>query len=305
MAIADLTTEQRNPASMHIDTMTTPEIVALINHEDAKIAPEIAKEDAHIAAAIDEASQLYNRGGRLIYAGAGTSGRLGVLDAAELVPTYGIPPERAVGLIAGGMSAMFKSVEGAEDSAELAEHDLKHLNLNANDTVIGIAASGRTPYAIGALMYAQQTHALAVSVTCVADKLATHADIAIAPVVGPEVITGSTRMKAGTAQKMVLNMLSTGVMIRAGKVFGNLMIDVLPTNAKLIDRAERIIVETTGVTKSHAASLLKAAAHKVPVAIVMAKTGMDAETATQVLAAHDGVVSAVLTAWEAEHGGQS
>ncbi|OFM95929.1 N-acetylmuramic acid 6-phosphate etherase [Lactobacillus sp. HMSC068B07] len=230
--------------------MTTPEIVALINHEDAKIAPAIATQTAQIAAAIDEASQRYNRGGRLIYAGAGTSGRLGVLDAAELVPTYGIPPERAVGLIAGGMGAMFKSVEGAEDSAELADH----------------------------------------------------ADIAIAPVVGPEVITGSTRMKAGTAQKMVLNMLSTGVMIRAGKVFGNLMIDVLPTNAKLVDRARRIIAETTGVSATQAASLLEAAAHKVPVAIVMAKTGLDAAAATQVLAAHDGVISDVLTAWEAEHG---
>lgn len=263
MSIADLTTEQRNPASMHIDTMTTPEIVALINHEDAKIAPAIATQTAQIAAAIDEASQRYNRGGRLIYAGAGTSGRLGVLDAAELVPTYGIPPERAVGLIAGGMGAMFKSVEGAEDSAELAEHDLRKLNLNANDTVIGIAASGRTPYAIGALTYAQQVKALAISVTCVAASLlADHADIAIAPVVGPEVITGSTRMKAGTAQKMVLNMLSTGVMIRAGKVFGNLMIDVLPTNAKLVDRAQRIIAETTGVSATRAASLLEAAAHK-------------------------------------------
>ena len=288
---------------MHIDTMTTPEIVALINHEDAKIAPAIATQTAQIAAAIDEASQRYNRGGRLIYAGAGTSGRLGVLDAADLVPTYGIPPERAVGLIAGGMGAMFKSVEGAEDSAELAEHDLRKLNLNANDTVIGIAASGRTPYAIGALTYAQQVKALAISVTCVAASLlADHADIAIAPVVGPEVITGSTRMKAGTAQKMVLNMLSTGVMIRAGKVFGNLMIDVLPTNAKLVDRAQRIITETTGVSATQAASLLEAAANKVPVAIVMAKTGLDAAAATQVLAAHDGVISDVLTAWEAEHG---
>ena len=196
---------------------------------------------------------------------------------------------------------MFKSVEGAEDSAELAEHDLRKLNLNANDTVIGIAASGRTPYAIGALTYAQQVKALAISVTCVAASLlADHA--AIAPVVGPEVITGSTRMKAGTAQKMVLNMLSTGVMIRAGKVFGNLMIDVLPTNAKLVDRAQRIIAETTGVSATRAASLLEAAAHKVPVAIVMAKTGLDAAAATQVLAAHDGVISDVLTAWEAEHG---
>ena len=261
---------------MHIDTMTTPEIVALINHEDAKIAPAIATQTTQIAAAIDEASQRYNRGGR---------------------------PERAVGLIAGGMGAMFKSVEGAEDSAELAEHDLRKLNLNANDTVIGIAASGRTPYAIGALTYAQQVKALAISVTCVAASLlADHADIAIAPVVGPEVITGSTRMKAGTAQKMVLNMLSTGVMIRAGKVFGNLMIDVLPTNAKLVDRAQRIITETTGVSATQAASLLEAAANKVPVAIVMAKTGLDAAAATQVLAAHDGVISDVLTAWEAEHG---
>ena len=283
--------------------MTTPDLVALINAEDAKIAPAIAKENSHIAAAIDAAGQRYNRGGRLIYAGAGTSGRLGVLDAAELVPTYGIPPERAVGLIAGGMSAMFKSVEGAEDSAELAEHDLKRLNLNANDTVIGIAASGRTPYAIGALAFAQQTKALAISVACVPDSvLAQHADIAIAPVVGPEVITGSTRMKAGTAQKMVLNMLSTGVMIRAGKVFENLLVDVLPTNAKLVDRAERIIAATTGVDQIQAATLLKAAGHKVPVAIVMAKTELDAADATQVLADHDGVISAVLAAWEAEHG---
>ncbi|RVU70785.1 MULTISPECIES: N-acetylmuramic acid 6-phosphate etherase [Lactobacillus] len=295
MAIKDLETEKRNPNTMHIDTMSTLEMVKTINREDQKVAEAVGTQDAKIAKAIDLASANYRQGGRLIYIGAGTSGRLGVLDAAELVPTYGIKPERAIGLIAGGKGAMYVAVEGAEDSEELAQKDLRDLNLNKKDIVIGLAASGRTPYVIGGLNYASHVGAVTIAVACVKDsKIGQVAQVPIEAVVGPEVITGSTRMKAGTAQKMILNMISTGVMIRQGKVYQNVMIDVLPTNQKLVDRACRIVKAVTGVAKEKAEKILHQADKNVPLAIVMAKTGLPVAEAKKLLAGHHDSVSEVL-----------
>ena len=295
MEIKNLETEARNPATTHIDTMSTLDMVKTINAEDQKVALAVAGESNQIAKAIDQASTRYSAGGRLIYIGAGTSGRLGVLDAAELVPTYGIKPERAIGLIAGGKKAMFAAVEGAEDSVTMGETDLKNLKLTANDIVIGLAASGRTPYVIGGLKYAAKVQALTIAVACVPNSVIGQiAEIAINAVVGPEVITGSTRMKAGTAQKMILNMISTGVMIRQGKVYQNVMVDVQPTNDKLVDRACRIISETAEIPTAKALSFLEKADNDVALAIVMAKTGKSKIVAKQLLAKYHGIVSDVL-----------
>lgn len=256
MSIKDLTTEQRNPNTMNLDTTSTLEMVQTINQEDQKVAQAVATQDKVIAQAIDQAAERYNKGGRLIYIGAGTSGRLGVLDAAELVPTYGVDPKRAIGIIAG--NAMNQAVEGAEDSPELAKRDLQKIKLSSNDVVIGLAASGRTPYVIGGLEYANQIGALTIAIACVKNsKIGSLAKIAIEAVVGPEVVTGSTRMKAGTAQKMILNMLSTGIMVKEGKVYQNVMINVLPTNEKLINRAIRIIMTVTNTDEKIAATALK------------------------------------------------
>lgn len=295
MKIKNLTTEQRNPASMHIDTVSTLEMVKIMNEEDQKVAAAVGSQNEQIAKAIDEAAKRYKKGGRLIYIGAGTSGRLGVLDAAELVPTYGIKPERAVGLIAGGPGAMYKAVEGAEDDADLGANDLKDLELNDRDTILGLAASGRTPYVIGGLEYANQIGALTVSIACVKEsEIGKHAEIAIEAVVGPEIVTGSTRMKSGTAQKMILNMISTGVMIKQGKVFENVMIDVMPTNSKLVDRASRIISAVTGATVEEALQVLKKAGNNVPLAITMIKTKTDQADAQKLLEQYDGNVSEVI-----------
>lgn len=295
MAIKDLTTEQRNPHTMHIDTMSTIDMVKTINEEDYKVADAVATQNSQIARAIDVVAVKYRAGGRLIYIGAGTSGRLGVLDAAELVPTYGIKPERAIGLIAGGKGAMYVAVEGAEDSPELAAQDLHDLNLNKDDVVLGLAASGRTPYVVGGLDYARKVGAATIAIACVKDSvIGQYAQIAIEAVVGPEVITGSTRMKAGTAQKMILNMISTGVMIRQGKVYQNVMIDVLPTNKKLVDRAIRIITAVTDVPAEKAEKLLHDADKDVALAIVMAKTGLNKEKAVKILAKNNENVSQVL-----------
>lgn len=295
MAIKDLITEQRNPNTMHIDTMSTLEMVKTINQEDHKVADAVEKESARIAKAIDLAAANYSKGGRLIYIGAGTSGRLGVLDAAELVPTYGIKADRAIGLIAGGQSAMEVAVEGAEDSPELAEKDLTKLNLTKKDVVIGLAASGRTPYVIGGLKYAQKIGAVTISIACVPNsEIGKNADAPIEAVVGPEVITGSTRMKSGTAQKMILNMISTGVMIKQGKVYQNVMIDVQPTNQKLVDRSTRIIATCTGVSEEKASKVLKDAEMNVPLAIVMAKTDSNLAEAKELLAKNQSNVSQVL-----------
>lgn len=301
--ISELQTEQRNPRTMHIDAMDTLDMVRTINEEDAGVADAVAKVTPAIARAVDDAAARYQRGGRLVYCGAGTSGRLGVLDASELVPTYGVKPERAVGLIAGGQSAMFSAVEGAEDDANLGAADLQRLQLTADDVVIGLAASGRTPYVLGALNYANTVGALTVAVACVPNsEIGQKATIAIDAVVGPEVVTGSTRMKAGTAQKMILNTLSTGVMIKVGKVYQNLMVDVLPTNQKLVDRSQRIIAETAQVDATVAKAAFAAADGHVPVAIVIAKTGDDVAAAKQRLAAAGGSINRVFTEWNESHG---
>lgn len=295
MEIKNLTTEQRNPASMHIDTVSTVEMVKIMNEEDQKVALAVGNQDEQIARAIDEAANRYKKDGRLIYLGAGTSGRLGVLDAAELVPTYGIKPERAIGLIAGGPGAMYKAVEGAEDDTNLGVEDLKDLNLNSQDIVLGLAASGRTPYVIGGLEYANQIGAFTISIACVKDsEIGKHAKVAIEAVVGPEIVTGSTRMKSGTAQKMILNMISTGVMIRQGKVFENVMIDVMPTNSKLVDRASRIISAVTDATQEEALQTLKKAENNVPLAITMIKTESNKDEAQKLLEQYNGNVSEVI-----------
>ena len=295
MKLKQLITEARNPASTHIDTMSTINMVKTINAEDQKVAQAVAKQSETIALAIDQAAEKFADGGRLIYIGAGTSGRLGVLDATELVPTYGIEPKRAVGLIAGGKEALFTAVEGAEDSMTLGINDLQKIKLTADDIVIGVAASGRTPYVVGGLKYARRSHALTIAIACVSKSvIGQNADIAIEAIVGPEVITGSTRMKAGTAQKMILNMISTGVMIKQGKVYQNVMIDVQPTNDKLIDRASRIISETAVISLKEAQTYLRLAGNNVAVAIVMAKTGKNKIEATQLLTKYNCNVSAVL-----------
>lgn len=295
MSLENLTTEQRNKNTMHIDSMSTLDMVKTINKEDKKVAEAVGTQDEKIAQAIDIGSARYQQGGRLIYIGAGTSGRLGVLDAAELVPTYGIKPERAIGLIAGGKGAMYVAVEGAEDDPKLAAEDLKKLDLSEKDVVIGLAASGRTPYVIGGLDYAKKVGAATIAVACVKHSLiGQHANVAIEAVTGAEVITGSTRMKAGTAQKMILNMISTGIMIRQGKVYQNVMIDVLPTNEKLVERAERIIQTTTNVSLEKAAKILRDADKDVGLAIVMAKTGLKKNDAQLLLKEHQNNVSSVL-----------
>ena len=299
MSLENLTTEQCNHNSMHIDTMSTLEMVKTINEENERIAAAVESQNEAIARAIDIGSKRYHDGGRLIYIGAGTSGRLGVLDAVELVPTYGIKPERAVGLIAGGKGAMYLAVEGAEDDPELAAKDLKNLNLTEKDTVLGLAASGRTPYVIGGLDYAKKVGAATIAIACVKNSLiGQHAEVAIEAVTGPEVITGSTRMKAGTAQKMILNTISTGIMIRQGKVYQNVMIDVLPTNEKLVARAIRIISTVTDVSPEQAKAVLEKADKNVGLAIVMAKANLNRDQASDLLKKHQNNVSDVLKEFE-------
>lgn len=245
MGIQDLTklsTERRNPNTMNIDSVSTLEIIEMINEEDKKVALDVETAKVNIAKAVDVIAERLSKGGRLIYVGAGTSGRLGILDASECPPTYGVDYELVQGIIAGGPEAILKAVEGAEDSEELGKMDLQERNLRSCDVVCGIAASGRTPYAIGAMKYAKEIGAAVISIAMSENSpMSIIADVPISVVVGPEVIMGSTRMKAGTAQKMILNMLSTGTMIKLGKVYSNLMVDVQPTNEKLIARAKRIV----------------------------------------------------------------
>ncbi|GGC96967.1 N-acetylmuramic acid 6-phosphate etherase [Enterococcus wangshanyuanii] len=296
MKLEGLTTEARNEATKNIDQRSTIEMVTLINQEDQKVAEAIQKVLPKIAEAIDAASERFKKGGRLIYCGAGTSGRLGALDAIELTPTYSVPPERAFGLLAGGEKAMYQAIEGAEDSKELAIEDLKKHQLTAQDVVIAIAASGRTPYAISAIEYGQEVGALTISVTCNdVSPMNQIAEIGIAPIVGPEVITGSTRMKAGSAQKMVLNMFSTGIMIKIGNIYQNLMVNVQPTNEKLVQRAANIIKEAAEIDEEQAKEYLQAAHLEVAPAIVMAKAAVDYQQAKQLLAEHEGRISEVLT----------
>jgi N-acetylmuramic acid 6-phosphate etherase len=293
--LASLTTEARNPLSEHLDELPTLSLLGLINDEDAKVAAAVRVELPQIALAVDAIAERFQRGGRLFYTGAGTSGRLGVLDASECPPTFSVPATLVQGLIAGGDRALRLSSEHSEDSADEGARDLAAAGFCGDDTLVGIAASGRTPYVLGALAHARSLGGLTVSLACVPDaEIAAAAEIAIAPVTGPEVLTGSTRLKAGTATKLVLNMLSTGVMVRTGAVFGNLMVNVKPTNAKLVDRAQRIIVAATGCDQSTAARMLEAAGRSVKTAIVMQKLSLDRADAESRLAAAHGVLRAAL-----------
>lgn len=287
-----MTTETRNPRTMQLDTMTVHEFATVMNAEDQTVAPSVHQALPAIEAAIQAITAAFKQNGRLFYIGAGTSGRLGVLDAAECVPTFGTPPEMVQGLIAGGMKAMTVAVEGAEDSQELGRTDLEDRKLTANDVVVGIAASGRTPYVIGGLDYAQKVGAATVSLACNASaEISRHAQIAIEVPAGPEVLTGSTRLKAGTAQKLVLNMLSTGAMVGIGKVYKNLMVDVQPTNEKLVVRSKRIIQQATGCDTATAAKAFEAANRHVKLAIVMILTDQPSTIAQTLLNRANGFIS--------------
>ncbi len=280
-----LETETRNSATYNLDRCSTLEILELINTEDQKVALVIKAMLEKVSEAIDAADLKMQQGGRLIYFGAGTSGRLGVLDASECPPTFGVSPDLVVGLMAGGESAIIKAKEGAEDSFELAVEDLKRLGLNENDVVVGLAASGRTPYVIGGLEYANSIGALTLAISCVNNaKISAYAKYPLEAVVGAEALTGSTRMKAGTAQKLLLNMLSTTLMIKKGKVYQNLMIDVQPTNEKLVARAHKIISQAANISLEEAISFFDNAKGNVKVAILMAITNLDAEACLALLA---------------------
>lgn len=290
--LSALTTEQRNPATREIDTLDTLSMLRIINREDQKVAAAVEDTLPEIAKAVDIIAGQLENGGRLFYLGAGTSGRLGILDASECPPTYGTDPGLVLGLIAGGTSAMFRAKEGAEDDPALAGKDLQAHDFSEKDVLVGIAASGRTPYVIGGLEYAKELGAHTIAVSCSEGSLiASLAEIAITPLTGPEVITGSTRMKAGTAQKLVLNMLSTGAMIRLGKVYGNLMVDVKATNAKLEERARRIVMDACGCTREESIALLKQADGHAKLAILMRLAGCNAERGRLLLEKHHGHLS--------------
>ncbi|VYU66994.1 N-acetylmuramic acid 6-phosphate etherase [Clostridium tertium] len=290
-----LTTESRNQNTLNIDKVSTLEMVKMINDEDKKVAVAVEAELPRIAEAIDEIVIRLHKGGRLIYIGAGTSGRLGILDASECPPTYGVSEELVQGVIAGGKEAIFRAKEGAEDSKELAVTDLKNKNITENDVIVGLAASGRTPYVIGGLEYANEIGAMTISITCNADsEVSKTAKISIAPVVGAEVVTGSTRLKSGTAQKLVLNMLSTGTMIKLGKVYGNLMVDVRATNEKLVERAKRIVCEATGVTREEAGKYLEETNSDVKLSIFMILSKLEQEEARKVLENSKGYIAEAL-----------
>ena len=290
-----LDTEQRNPASMEIDRMSTLDMVTMINQEDHRCAEAVRQVLPEIARSVELICEQLRKRGRLFYVGAGTSGRLGVLDAAECPPTYGVPPEMVIGLIAGGSGALLKAVEGAEDSPELGRQDLIDHGFSAGDALVGIAASGRTPYVIGAMDYAREKGAPVMALTCCRDsEMSRHADVTMAPVPGPEVITGSSRMKSGTCQKLVLNMLSTCVMVKLGKVYGNLMVDVQATNGKLVDRAVRIVRTAAGTDAETARAALEACGFRCKTAIVMLLTGRQAEEAEELLRETGGRIAAAV-----------
>ncbi|RXA96094.1 N-acetylmuramic acid 6-phosphate etherase [Yersinia sp. 2105 StPb PI] len=295
MNLGALISESRNPATMDLDKLSTLEMLTRFNDEDRKVPEAIRLVIPAIAQAVDLAAEALKQGGRLIYLGAGTSGRLGVLDASECPPTFGVPHGMVVGLIAGGPGALLKAVEGAEDDILLGERDLQDLKLTPTDMVVGLAASGRTPYVIGALRYARQLGCPTAAISCNPDSpIAQEAQVAISPVVGPEALTGSTRMKSGTAQKLVLNMLSTGAMVKLGKVYQNLMVDVKATNEKLVDRACRIVVEATGAGRAEAENALSQTGFEVKPAILMILKGVSAEQANSDLQRHNGYLRAAL-----------
>lgn len=290
-----IATEQRNPNTTHIDTLPTLEMVRLINQEDQKVALAVAQVAPEIARAIDVITHQLSQGGRLFYAGCGTSGRLGILDAVECPPTYSTDPELVQAIIAGGYPAIFRAVEGAEDDFDLGRRDLQERGFASQDVLVGLAASGRTPYVLGAMGYARELGAAVIAVTCCpGSEVDQMADIGIAPTPGPEVITGSTRMKSGTAQKMVLNMLSTGTMIKLGKVYGNLMVDVKPSNEKLIRRCVTIVREAVGCEEDQAVSALEACGYRPKVAIVMLLKKIDAGQARELLEQAQGRIARVV-----------
>ena len=290
-----LTTERRNPNTSHIDELSTLDMVTAINREDKQVPLAVEKVLPQIAQAIDLITDKLKNGGRLFYIGAGTSGRLGILDAVECPPTYGTDPALVQGLIAGGTPAIFRAQEGAEDDPDLACSDLASAGFTQADILVGIAASGRTPYVIGGIEYAKKQQAATIALSCSENsKIAKLADIAITPVTGPEAVTGSTRMKAGTAQKLVLNMLSTGTMIKLGKVYGNLMVDVKTSNLKLEERARRIVMEATGCSREEAIATLTRAEGRAKLAILLQLTGCSAETGRQLLSRAEGKLGKAL-----------
>ncbi|WP_107658646.1 N-acetylmuramic acid 6-phosphate etherase [Nocardia suismassiliense] len=289
--ISTLSTEEANPRTAALDSMTVDELLRTMNSEDEVVASAVAQAIPEIARAVELIVAARRTGGRLIYVGAGTSGRLGVLDAVECPPTFGTAPDEVIGIIAGGAAAFAHAVEGAEDDPALAVADLADIDVTADDVIVALAASGRTPYAIGALQHGRSIGAATVGVSCNRHaELSEHADVGIEIETGPEVLTGSTRLKAGTAQKMVCNMLTTATMVQSGKVYGNRMVDVKPTNAKLVDRARRIIEDATGVDPVTAAALLDAADGHPKTAIVMQLAGVDVAAARRLLAGADGFV---------------
>ena len=279
-----LTTEARNPRTERIDELSAVKIVEVMQREDAAVADAIAAQAAPIATVIDVVADRIRNGGRLVYLGAGTSGRLGVLDASECPPTFSTPPEMVVGVIAGGTQALTRAIEGAEDSPEGGKQDLRGINLSAADVLVGIATSGRTPYVLGGLRFAREIGAYAVGLSCNRDSaLVQECDLCITPVVGPEVITGSTRLKAGTATKLVLNMISTGAMIRLGKTYGNLMVDLRATNSKLMERSHRIVSELTGLSTDDARAALRDCDGELKTAVVVHECDVDPESARALL----------------------
>ncbi|MBR6027486.1 MAG: N-acetylmuramic acid 6-phosphate etherase [Clostridia bacterium] len=295
MELKRLDTEQRNPLTEKIDTLSTLDMVSLINAEDHRCAEAVKTVLPEIARCVDVIYEKLHTGGRLFYCGAGTSGRLGVLDAAECPPTYGVEPGLVVALIAGGDAAFLKAIEGAEDSLTLGAEDLKKHDFSAKDALVGIAASGRTPYVIGAMDYARSLGAPVMALTCCrGSEMSRHADITMAPIPGPEVITGSSRMKSGTCQKLVLNLLSTCVMIRLGKVYGNLMVDVKATNEKLVHRAVSIVCTAAEADEAEARAALEKCGWHCKTAIVMLLLGLDADAARAALDAADGRIAQAL-----------
>ena len=293
--LENLLTERPNPASAAIDTLPSQDVVRIINSEDQKVALAVQREIPAIARAVDAVVAALQNGGRLFYIGAGTSGRLGVLDASEIPPTYSAPPEMVQGIMAGGEAALSRATETTEDDPAIGARDLLDRGFTTRDVLVGLAASGRTPYVLGAVAEAKRMGAVTIGISCTPDsELSRAVGIAIAPLVGPEIVAGSTRMKAGTAQKMVLNMISTAAFIRLGYVYGNLMVNVQPKNHKLVERARRTIAQAAEVSYDRAAELLDASGRSVRVAIVMARAGVPREEAERRLASSGGRIASAL-----------
>lgn len=295
-SLGTLTTEARNPATASLDTLSPLALVEAMHVADGEALAAVHAALPQVARAVDAIAERLKNGGRLLYFGAGTSGRLGVLDASECPPTFHTPPELVQGIIAGGDRAFRNAVEGAEDDPEAGAAAVRDLGVGEQDVVVGIAASGRTPYVLGAMRAGREAHALTIGLSCVAGSpVEQSAELPITAVTGPEVVTGSTRLKAGTATKLILNMLSTGALVRLGYVHGNLMVNVQPTNAKLLDRSIRIVMELTGLERAAAKQALDAAGGEVKTAVVMAQLGLDREAARARLQAAGGVLRAVIS----------